>query len=507
MAGVTMRHAGRLLDRVLYRLGFAVLALCGFGAVAPVHAQAFPPCDPRMFLSQAVMPAPTTLYAIDTSSNPFTFPPIGTGAVNYNAMGFNPADNFIYAMLSGGGGSNTVLRIGSNGIPAVVGTVTGLPVGAYVAGEISPAGVYYVKVGNAATMYAIDITTLTAVAIPLSVNPGSILDFTWNGGLLYGVAGGASLVSISPAGTVTTIGPTGLSAQFGAMFGAPNGVFGNDNGGSGFYQFNLTTGAATLISASPGAQQNDGAHCANAPILLSADLSATKTDGSATYAPGTSVVYTIVVSNNGPFGVSNASVADPLPAGIVSANWTCVGAGGGTCTASGSGAINDLASLPVGATATYTLTLDVPPGFTGNLVNSVTATDPSGFSDPVPGNNSATDTDTQSSQSDLSVSKTNTPGSGPNDLPADTVTQGTQTTYTVVATNNGPSTATGAIVQDPAPAAPLNCPAANPVTCTGAACPGGPITVADLQSGVVLGALPPTAGSNTVTFTFSCAVQ
>lgn|GEM_PF-4541436 len=101
---------------------------------------------------------------------------------------------------------------------------------------------------------------------------------------------------------------------------------------------------------------------------------------------------------------------------------------------------------------------------------------------------------------DLSIVKTNN---------ASSVVSGTQATYTIVATNNGPMTVTGAVVAD-APGTGLDCPASSPVTCSStapAACPAGALTVADLLSGVALGALPATAGSNTVTFSFACSVQ
>ncbi|MCU0756955.1 MAG: DUF11 domain-containing protein, partial [Xanthomonadales bacterium] len=87
-----------------------------------------------------------------------------------------------------------------------------------------------------------------------------------------------------------------------------------------------------------------------------ADLSITKTDGSATEVPGTAVTYTIVASNAGPNPVTGATVADTFPASITGVSWTCVGAGGGTCTASGSGNINDSVNLPVGGSVTFTAT-------------------------------------------------------------------------------------------------------------------------------------------------------
>ncbi|MCB1575135.1 MAG: proprotein convertase P-domain-containing protein, partial [Xanthomonadales bacterium] len=80
---------------------------------------------------------------------------------------------------------------------------------------------------------------------------------------------------------------------------------------------------------------------------ISADLSITKTDGVTTAVPGGSVTYTITASNAGPDPTTSATVADTFPAALT-CTWTCVGAGGGTCTAAGSGNINDPVVLPAG---------------------------------------------------------------------------------------------------------------------------------------------------------------
>lgn len=110
---------------------------------------------------------------------------------------------------------------------------------------------------------------------------------------------------------------------------------------------------------------------------------------------------------------------------------------------------------------------------------------------------------------DLSIAKTNTPLSGPNDQAADTVESGAQTTYSIAVTNSGPGPAINAVIQD-VPAAGLSCPPANVVTCTSpaaGACPAGPLTVANLTAGITLGTLPATAGSNTAVLSFNCVVQ
>ncbi|MDG4550539.1 MAG: DUF11 domain-containing protein, partial [Candidatus Contendobacter sp.] len=127
-----------------------------------------------------------------------------------------------------------------------------------------------------------------------------------------------------------------------------------------------------------------------------ADLAITKTDGVTTATPGGSVTYTITASNAGPSNATGATVADTFPAALTCA-WTCVGAGGGTCTAAGSGNINDTVNLPSGGSVTYTASCAVSASATGNLVNTATVAAPGGVTDPTPGNNSATDTDSMAS--------------------------------------------------------------------------------------------------------------
>ncbi|MEO5714168.1 MAG: hypothetical protein ABIT37_11830 [Luteolibacter sp.] len=174
-----------------------------------------------------------------------------------------------------------------------------------------------------------------------------------------------------------------------------------------------------------------------------ADLSITKTDGVVNAVPGNSVTYTITASNAGPSAASGATVADTLPAVISGATWTAIGAGGGTATASGSGNISDTVNLPVGGSVTYTVTAPISAAATGTLSNTATVSPPAGVTDPTPGNNSATDTDTLTPQADLAITKT------------DGVTSavpGTSVTYTITASNAGPSAASGTTVTDTLPA-------------------------------------------------------
>ncbi len=86
------------------------------------------------------------------------------------------------------------------------------------------------------------------------------------------------------------------------------------------------------------------------------------------------------------------------------------------------------------------MTVDVT-ATSGSVTNVATIAVPVGATDPTPGNNSASDTDTIDPQADLAVTKTDG---------VVTVAAGGSTTYTVRVTNNGPSSVTGAILSDPA---------------------------------------------------------
>jgi uncharacterized repeat protein (TIGR01451 family) len=174
-----------------------------------------------------------------------------------------------------------------------------------------------------------------------------------------------------------------------------------------------------------------------------ADLGITKTDGSATYTPGATITYTIVASNAGPANVTGATVVDVPPAVISGATWTCTGAGGGTCPASGAGNLNVLVNLPVGASVTFLLTGTISPGATGNLSNTATVSVPPGVVDPNPGNNSATDVNTPNAVAGLSIAKV---------ADSPTYTPGGTGTYTVTVGNIGPSNAGNVNVTDNLPA-------------------------------------------------------
>lgn len=181
--------------------------------------------------------------------------------------------------------------------------------------------------------------------------------------------------------------------------------------------------------------------CAGA---ASADLSIAKTDGVASTAPGSTTTYTITAANAGPSAANPVTVTDNFPAACTFISYTSTATGGATGnSASGTGNINDAAlNLPAGSTVTYTAACLIDHGATGSLAN--TATISSAVVDPVPANNSATDTDTLVPSADLFFNKTLTT--------TGTIHVGDNVTFTLAVTDFGPSDATGVTVTDILPA-------------------------------------------------------
>ena len=176
--------------------------------------------------------------------------------------------------------------------------------------------------------------------------------------------------------------------------------------------------------------------------VLAADLAVTKVDTIDTVAPGDPLEYTISLINNGPGAASNVIVSDALPATTTFVS--LVSPAGFTCTTPVSGGTGTVSctnpTFAAGATATFVLTVNttVPAAINNTVtVTSDVEADPSDNSD------------TESSlvalplAADVSVAKAVVGGP---------VTAGSNVTFTITVTNNGPDVATAVTVNDPVPA-------------------------------------------------------
>jgi uncharacterized repeat protein (TIGR01451 family) len=199
------------------------------------------------------------------------------------------------------------------------------------------------------------------------------------------------------------------------------------------------TNTATVSSATPDPNTANNTATLIAPTSPSADLDIDKT-GTNPIIPGGAVAYTLTVTNHGPATARQLTISDPLPADLSGATATSTG---GPCPPVTTGEVTCTAALlAVGAADIVTIHATLSSGHSGPLANTATVVS-AVTPDPDPTNNSATFTSGTGAQADLSMTKT---------ADSNTVTAGNNTTYTLTATNNGPSDAANVTITDKLPA-------------------------------------------------------
>ena len=187
-----------------------------------------------------------------------------------------------------------------------------------------------------------------------------------------------------------------------------------------------------------------------------ADLVITKTSDvpaytplSGVYVPGSPIKYTITASNNGPSAVVGATVTDTFTAAHTGISWTCVASGTASCVSGSpsgtgaSGSTNISQSVDIGAGGgdklTFTVTANTLTSASANLTNTASVTTPASTFEVSGANNSASLDLPAQKHVDVAVSKT---------APAGPYTPGSNVTYTITVTGNGPSAAPPINVSD-----------------------------------------------------------
>ncbi len=160
-----------------------------------------------------------------------------------------------------------------------------------------------------------------------------------------------------------------------------------------------------------------------------ADLSLAKTDSPDPVLAGGNVTYTLAAKNHGPASATGVTITDTLPASVtfVSASTGCTNSGGTVTCAVGSLASGTTATRTIMVKTTQAETLSNSATVRGDQFDSTTA------------NNTATATTTVNPAADLAVAVNDSP---------DPAALGQPLRYTIVVTNNGPSTATGVTLSD-----------------------------------------------------------
>jgi uncharacterized repeat protein (TIGR01451 family) len=262
------------------------------------------------------------------------------------------------------------------------------------------------------------------------------------------------------------------------------------------------TAAGTITASSSVSATTSDPNSANNTTSVSTtdavqcDLAVTNTANPTTVKTNTNVIFTQVVTNNGPSTCSAGTVTEPTPAdmnwvsdSVVNsggATWTCPNANPTACTAT---------SVPPGSTATITATYVTQAGTAGNNTTD-TITVGTSTHDTNTSNNSASVTIGITNNADADLSMTNSGSPNP-------VAAGNSITYLQTVTNNGNANATTPKVVETIPtgttATSLTGPAGWTCTLATLTCTDG----ANLNSGVtttnftLVVSVPATAASGT----------
>lgn len=235
-------------------------------------------CDYNAYLFQN-----NDIYALDLASGNSYLVKENVTPGNVNAVGYNPADGYIWGSLSTP--SKSIVRIGKN-FNTQVFSVPELPTSNRYVGDIREDGIYYLKPGGS-VYYLVDVN-------PNSANYGkfqstktlsqnlNIHDWAFNAvdGMLYTVEKNTNILfRIDPeSGAVLNLGVVpvldGLNYTFGAVYFDVEGRFYVSANQTGTVYVindvqNLENGStivSNLFAFGPSSSLNDGARCPTAPV-------------------------------------------------------------------------------------------------------------------------------------------------------------------------------------------------------------------------------------------------
>lgn len=467
----------RLLSTLAVLATSLVMTVSGALPAAAAPGDPFDPADSIVFVAQNT---PTQLFrAIPDGSGTVVFQPEGPPSpINYNAVAYNPADDYVWGIktssptAAAGPASwplGAIIRVGEGGVVTRVGTAsTGVT---NIVGAFGGDGFFYVGSSSSTSMERIHpVTGAITRSYTLPSTTGAP-DLAYANGYFWGVdtAGQIVRVLLGPTTQVSTFASPIPAGTYGAAWTYGNGNLGfSENGTGQVTQLAVTNPGSpaptfSIVSTQPGpaSGNNDGAASPGLPT----DLRITKT-GTDPLVAGAPVTYTLTVTNDGPGNATGFVVTDTLPAELINVASPTPG-----CNVAGRTVTCTSGRLEVGDSRAVTITADVPGGQYACLTNSATVLPNEEDTDPT--NN--TDSVRSCPAAGLSLAKSSST--------TDISFAGQVVDYDLVVTNVGPVTVDGISISDPL-ADPVTCPLASlgsgqSMTCTAEYV----VTQADLDGG------------------------
>ncbi|WP_027482784.1 beta strand repeat-containing protein [Deinococcus pimensis] len=335
--------------------------------------------------------------------------------------------------------TKTASYSGTTGVSASSGTNVSAPGGGIIT--------YTVTIKNTSPTYPAILTKITDT---LPTSPASVI---------YGNVTGTSAVNASNSMVMPTANTSSSTQPLLVFRPLTSTSYQVAPGGSLVLQYTVTVpsnvGVYTNTASASVYSFNIGTASATVNTAPRADLGVTKalTSPAGPVYVGDTLTYTLTVNNAGPNAATNVAVTDVLPAGMTQANVTGVKLNTTTTitptyTTNASGqTVMTMPTVQTLATGSannlvYTITATAPSAG-GSITNTASVAGSTGDANPT--NDTSSVTTTVNPKADLGIVKTLTsPTSG-------TIYSGDQLTYTLTASNAGPSAAQTVAVTDTLP--------------------------------------------------------
>ncbi|HET9625969.1 MAG TPA: hypothetical protein VFP84_31630 [Kofleriaceae bacterium] len=193
---------------------------------------------------------------------------------------------------------------------------------------------------------------------------------------------------------------------------------------------------ATVTSASSDLVAGNNTASVTTGVLSAADLSVSVLDSADPVTTGGALTYTVTVNNAGPSQANNVTVVSQLPSGTTfqsatGINWACSAVGQQVTCTTPMLSLGDAPAISIATTA---------PAGDGAITETSTVS--TSTTDPLPGNNTASQDTTVNAPSDLALTLSASPTTAP---------ASSTLTYTIGVTNLGPRDATNLTVTNRLP--------------------------------------------------------